>query len=108
MFRDVTLSGRIGSDVGSRTTRNHSTITILSLATYCLSQSTWHKCVSFGCAAEYANLTMGALLRIIGGIQKRKYVANDGAKKSVTGIPVLRIAWLDRARKPASTERAAV
>ena len=58
--------------------------------------------------AEYAaTLTKGAHLQIIGEIQTREYVAKDGAKKSVTEIRVQRIARLDRAPKPETTEGAA-
>jgi len=72
------------------------------------SQTTWHKCVSFGRTAEYAaTLTKGAHLQIIGEIQTREYVAKDGAKKSVTEIRVQRIARLDRAPKAETTEGAA-
>ena len=118
MFNNVTLIGYLGSDAESRTTRNNSTLTVLSLATKRTwknretgareSQTTWHKCVSFGRTAQYAaTLTKGAHLQIIGEIQTREYVAKDGAKKSVTEIRVQRIARLDRAPKPESTEGAA-
>ena len=118
MFNNVTLIGYLGSDAESRTTRNNSTLTVLSLATKRTwknretgareSQTTWHKCVSFGRTAEYAaTLTKGAHLQIIGEIQTREYVANDGAKKSVTEIRVQRIARLDRVPKPEATEGAA-
>jgi single-strand DNA-binding protein len=55
MFNNVTLIGYLGSDAESRTTRNNSTLTVLSLATKRTwknretgereSQTTWHKCV---------------------------------------------------------------
>ena len=64
MFNNVTLIGYLGSDAESRPTRNNSTLTVLSLATKRTwknrqsgereSQTTWHKCVSFGRTAEYA------------------------------------------------------
>ena len=64
MFNNVTLIGYLGSDAESRTTRNNSTLTVLSLATKRIwknretgereSQTTWHKCVAFGRTAEYA------------------------------------------------------
>ena len=118
MFNNVTLIGYLGSDAESRTTRNNLTLTVLSLATKRTwknretgareSQTTWHKCVSFGRTAEYAaTLTKGAHLQIIGEIQTREYVAKDGATKSVTEIRVQHIARLDRAPKSESTEGAA-
>ena len=118
MFNNVTLIGYLGSDAESRTTRNNSTLTVLSLATRRSwknretgerqSQTTWHRCVAFGRTAEYAaSLTKGAQLQIIGEIQMREYVARDGSKKSVTEIRVQRIARLDRVPKPETTVGAA-
>jgi single-strand DNA-binding protein len=118
MFNNVTLIGYLGSDAESRPTRNNSTLTVLSLATKRTwknrqsgereSQTTWHKCVSFGRTAEYAaGLTKGAHLQIVGEIQTREYIAKDGTKKSVTEIRVHRIVRLDRASKAESTEGAA-
>ena len=71
MFNHVTLIGYLGSDAESRTTRNNSRLTVLSLATKRTwknratgereSQTTWHKCVAFRRTAEYAaGLTKGA------------------------------------------------
>jgi single-strand DNA-binding protein len=115
MFNNVTLIGYLGSDAESRPTRNNSTLTVLSLATKRTwknrqtgereSQTTWHKCVSFGRTAEYAaGLIKGAHLQIVGEIQTREYIAKDGTKKSVTEIRVHSIVRLDRASKAESTE----
>ena len=109
MFNNVTLIGYLGSDAQSHTIRNNSTLTVLSLATKRSwknrqtgqreSQTTWHKCVSFGRTAEYAaTLTKGAQVQIVGEIQTREYVAKDGAKKSVTEIRVQRITRLSPTR----------
>src|SRR5205085_480082 len=64
MFNNVTLIGFLGSDAESRTTRNNSTLTVLSLATKRTwknretgereSQTTWHRCVAFGATAAWA------------------------------------------------------
>lgn len=118
MFNNVNLIGYLGCDAESRTTRNNSTLTVLSLATKRTwknretgqreSRTTWHRCVVFGKTAEYAaTLTKGTHLQIIGEIQTRDFVGRDGAKKSVTEIRVHRIARLDRAAKVESTEAAA-
>lgn len=118
MFNNVTLIGYLGSDAESRTTRNNTAMTVLSLATKRTwknretgereSQTTWHRCVTFGRTAEYAaTLTKGAHLQILGEIQTRDYTGKDGVKKSVTEIRVQRIAQLDRAPKTESTEGAA-
>ncbi|MBN9658372.1 MAG: single-stranded DNA-binding protein [Acidobacteria bacterium] len=118
MFNNVTLIGYLGSDAESRTTRNNTAMTVLSLATKRTwknretgereSQTTWHRCVTFGRTAEYAaTLTKGAHLQILGEIQTREYTGKDGVKKSVTEIRVQRIARLDRAPKTESAEGAA-
>ena len=118
MFNNVTLIGYLGSDAESRPTRNNSTMTVLSLATKRTwknretgereSQTTWHKCVSFGRTAEYAaGLTKGAHVQIVGEIQNREYLAKDGTKKFVSEIRMHRIVRLDRASKTESTEEAA-
>ena len=109
MFNNVTLIGYLGSDAQSRTTRNNSTLTVLSLATKRTwknrqtgereSQTTWHKCVAFGRTAEYAaTLAKGAHVQIVGEIQNREYFAKDGSKKSVSEIRIQRIARLSPAR----------
>lgn len=118
MFNNVTLIGYLGSDAESRTTRNNTAMTVLSLATKRTwknretgereSQTTWHRCVLFGTTAAWASgLKKGAHLQIIGEIQAREYTGKDGVKKSVTEIRVQRIARLDRAPKSESTEGAA-
>ncbi|HLG98662.1 MAG TPA: single-stranded DNA-binding protein [Bryobacteraceae bacterium] len=118
MFNNVNLIGYLGSDAESRTTRNNSTLTVLSLATKRTwknretgdreSRTTWHRCVVFGKTAEYAaTLTKGAHLQIVGEIQTWDFVGRDGAKKYVTEIRVHRIALLDRVAKVEPTEAAA-
>jgi single-strand DNA-binding protein len=118
MFNNVNLIGYLGSDAESRTTRNNSTLTVLSLATKRTwknrqtgdreSRTTWHRCVVFGKTAEYAaTLTKGTHIQIVGEIQTRDFDGRDGAKKYVTEIRVHRIARLDRMAKVESTEAAA-
>jgi single-strand DNA-binding protein len=112
MFNNVTLIGYLGSDAQSRTIRNNSTLTVLSLATKRTwknrqtgareSHTTWHKCVAFGPTAQYAaTLIKGAHVQIVGEIQNREYLAKDGAQKSVSEIRVRRIARLS----PTSSHR---
>lgn len=80
MFNNVTLIGYLGSNAESRTARNNSTFTVLSLATKRTwknretgakeDQTSWHKCVGFGRTAEYAaTLTKGAHVQIVGEIR---------------------------------------
>ena len=106
MFNNVNLIGYLGSDAESRSTRNNSRLTVLSLATKRTwknretggreSRTTWHRCVVFGRTAEYAaTLTKGAHLQIVGEIQTRSFVGRDDAKKPVAEIRVHRVARLD-------------
>ena len=110
MFNNVTLIGYLGSDAETRTTRNDSVLTVLSLATKRSwknretgaweSQPTWRRCVCFGAvASRAARLTKGSHVQIVGEIHNRDYVGKDGVKKSVTEIRVQRLVRLDRAAK---------
>jgi len=114
----VILTGYLGSDAESRTIRNNSTLTVLSLATNRIwkdretgerrSETTWHRCVSFGSTATYAaTLTKGAHVQIVGEIQTREYVAKDGAKKSVTEVRVRRLMHLNKTEKAGSQSEGA-
>lgn len=114
MFNTVTLIGYLGSDAETRTTRNDSTLTALSLATKRSwknretgaweSKTTWHRCVCFGVVASRASdLTKGAHVQIVGEIQNRDYTGKDGVKRSVTEIRVQRLVRLDRVAKAAES-----
>jgi len=106
----VILIGYLGSDAETRTARNNSTLTVLSLATNRnrkdretgerQSQTTWHRCVSFRQTATYAaTLTKGAHVQIVGEFQTCEYVAKDGAK-SATEVRVRRLTHLTKPRRP--------
>jgi single-strand DNA-binding protein len=117
----VTLIGFLGKDADVRRTRNHQIpFTVLSLATNrswkdpesgdYKSEVSWHRCVAFGRAGEYAaTLTKGAHVQIEGEIRTRTYAdphAKDAAaKKTITEIRVYRIAKIERPGK--GTEGAA-
>ena len=117
-LNNVTLTGFIGGDADTRTTKNNTTFTVFSLATKnswkdresgkWTSRTEWHRAVVFGRLNAFAaTLKKGNHVQIIGEIQTREYVAQDGAKKSVTQIRVRRIVRLDRASKVETTEGAA-
>lgn len=120
----VTLIGFLGKDAEVRHTRNNETpFTMLSLATNrswkdpesgeYKSEVSWHRCVAFGRAGEYAaTLTKGAHVQVEGEIRTREYVEKadgkkSGPKKTITEIRVYRIAKLDRPSKPSSEGAAA-
>ena len=112
----VMITGFVGRDAETRTTRNDSTFTTLSVATKRSwknretgaydSQTTWHRCVVYGPQATFAaTLLKGAHVQIEGELRTREYTEKASgkkdapAKKSITEIHVFRIVKLDRAGK---------
>jgi single-strand DNA-binding protein len=107
----VMITGFVGRDAESRTTRNDNTFTTLSVATKRSwknretdtyeSQTTWHRCVVFGPQAAFAaTLLKGTHVQIEGELRTREYTDQaTGVKKSITEIRVFRITKLDRAAK---------
>ena len=110
----VTLIGFLGKDAEVRRTHNNDTpFTVLSLATNrswkdpesgeYKSNVTWHRCVVFGKASEFAaTLTKGNAVQIEGALNTRQYTPNgddEAAKKSITEVRVYRISKLDRPAK---------
>ena len=103
----VTLIGFLGKDAEVRRTHNNDTpFTVLSLATNrswkdpesgeYKSNVTWHRCVVFGKASEFAaTLTKGAAVQIEGALNTRQYTPQDSdATKSITEVRVYRISKL--------------
>lgn len=115
----VMITGFVGRDAETRTTRNDSTFTTLSVATKRSwknrqtgtyeSQTTWHKCVVFGSQALFAaTLLKGAHVQVEGELRTREYTNQaSGAKKSITEIREFRITKLDRSVKTEQEEAAA-
>jgi single-strand DNA-binding protein len=113
----VTLIGFLGKDAEVRRTQSNQTpFTVLSLATNrrwknpesgeYQSDVSWHRCVAFGPAGEYAaTLAKGAHVQIEGELRTRTYAnprAKDAAaKKTITEIRVYRIAKIERPGKGA-------
>jgi len=112
----VSLTGFLGKDAETKTTRNNASFAVLSLATKRSwkdretgerqSQTTWHRIIAWGKLGEYAaNLIKGAHLQIEGEIRTRDYVQkpsgkkSDEVKKTITEIRATSIAKLDRAKK---------
>jgi single-strand DNA-binding protein len=116
----ATLIGFLGKDAEVKTTRNHASFTVLSLATRRswkdresgerMSETTWHRCIVWGKLGEFAaTLTKGAHVQIEGDIRIREYMAkacdktSDTVKKSITEIRVFTINKLDRSAKAEET-----
>jgi single-strand DNA-binding protein len=110
----VTLLGFLGRDAEVRRTHTNDTpFTVLSLATNqswkdaktgeYKSSVTWHRCVVFGKASEFAGtLSKGNAVQIEGALNTRQYTPNGeepSVKKSITEVRVYRIAKLDRPTK---------
>ena len=107
----VTLLGFLGRDAEVRRTHTNDTpFTVLSLATNqswkdpktgeYKSSVTWHRCVVFGKASEFAaTLTKGNAVQLEGALNTRQYTPTGeqpSVKKSITEVRVYRIAKLDR------------
>jgi single-strand DNA-binding protein len=112
----VSLTGFLGKDAETKSTRNNASFTVLSLATKrswkdreteeWKSETTWHRIIAWGKLGEYAaNLIKGAHLQIEGEIRTREYMQKTAGKKSaevkktITEIRATSIAKLDRTKK---------
>lgn len=118
-LNSVTLTGFLGSDAETRTTKNDVNVAVFSLATKSswrdadsgewLSRTDWHRCVAFGRVAQTAALLKkGDYVHVQGQLQTGEYNGGkDSEKQRVTEIRVFRIVKLDRTRK-SKTEEAAL
>lgn len=112
-LNNVTLTGFIGGDAETRTTRSNTTFTVFSLATKnswkdresgeWTSRTEWHRAVVFGRLTDLAGtLKKGDHVQIQGQLRTREYekTAEDkkksAAKQRVTEIRVTSILKLDR------------
>ena len=115
-LNNVTLTGFLGSDADTRTTKNNTNFTALSLATKTswrdreagewASRTEWHRAVVFGRLTAFAStLKKGDHVQIQGQLRTREYV-KDESKKTVTEIRATSILKLDRSHKqPAAADQ---
>ena len=108
-LNNVTLTGFLGGDADTRTTKNNTNLTAFSLATKSswkdretgewASRTEWHRAVVFGRLTAFAStLKKGDHVQIQGQLRTREY-AKDEAKKTVTEIRITSILKLDRSHK---------
>jgi single-strand DNA-binding protein len=113
-LNNVTLTGFIGGDADTRTTKNNRTFTTFSLATKnswkdresgeWTSRTEWHRAVVFGRLTAFAaTLKKGDHVQIQGQLRTREY-AKDTEKKTVTEIRVASILKLDRSHGQAAAQ----
>jgi single-strand DNA-binding protein len=111
----VTLTGFIGADSETRTTKSNASFTTFSLATKTSwkdresgewqSHTEWHSAVVFGRLHQYAAaLKKGDHVEIRGQLRTREYQGKDAAKRRVTQIRVFSILKLERSRKSDAAE----
>ena len=92
----VMITGFLGRDAETRTARNGSNFTTLSVATKRSwknretggyeSQTTWHRCIVFGPQASFAaTLLKSAHVQIEGELQTREYAENSTKEKGRAG-----------------------
>ncbi len=114
-LNNVTLTGFIGGDAETRTTKSNTAFTVFSLATKNSwkdresgewnSRTEWHRAVVFGPLTELAStLKKGDHVQIQGQLRTREYEntpegGKAGIKRRVTEIRVTSILKLDRSRK---------
>ena len=119
----VTLTGFLGQNAEVKSTRNHHSFTVLSLATKrswkdresgeWRSETTWHRCIVWGKLGDFAStLTTGTHVQVEGEIRHRDYVPKKGtpagdATKSITEVRVSSIVRMDRPKKSGSESEGA-
>ena len=107
-LNNVTLTGFLGGDADTRTTKNNTSFAAFSLATKnswkdrageWASRTEWHRAVVFGRLTAFAAiLKKGDHVQIQGQLRTREYL-KDEAKRTVTEIRVTSILKLDRNHK---------
>ena len=110
-LNSVTLTGFLGADAETRSTRNNTHFTVFSVATKnpwkdpetgeWMSRTEWHHCVVFGrLAAGAGTLKKGDHVHVQGQLQTREYEknngSNDSAKQRVTEIRVSSVFKVER------------
>ena len=104
----ITLIGFLGKDADTRTTRNDSRYTVLSLATKASwkdhdgewqSRTEWHRCIVWGKLGDFAaTLTKGMHLQVEGELRSREYQRDDTSHR-VWEVRTDSILKLDRAER---------
>ncbi len=114
-LNNVILTGFLGGDADTRTTKSNTNFAAFSLATKnswkdratgeWASRTEWHRAVVFGRLTAFAaTLKKGNHVQIQGQLRTREYV-KDEAKKTVTEIRVTSILKLDRSHnQPAAAQ----
>lgn len=119
-LNNVTLTGFIGGDAETRTTKSNTAFTVFSLATKNSwkdhesgewnSRTEWHRAVVFGRLTELAStLKKGDHVQVQGQLRTREYEKategkKTGIKQRVTEIRVTSIVKLDRSWKQNGTQ----
>lgn len=118
-LNSVTLTGFIGGDATTRTTKSNVNFAVFSLATKnswkdretgeWTSRTEWHRAVVFGRLAEFAAaLKKGDHVQIQGQLRTRQYEAAPEAKTplkyQVTQIRVRSILKLEQNNKPSGSD----
>ena len=113
-LNNVTLTGFVGGDAQTRSTKNNTTLATFSLATKqswkdresgeWASRTDWHRAVAFGRLADLASsLRKGDNIQVQGTLRTREYVQGE-SKKTVTEIRVRSLLKLDRSHKQNATQ----
>jgi single-strand DNA-binding protein len=108
-LNNVTLTGFIGGDAETRTTKSNTTFTVFSLATKnswkdresgeWTSRTEWHRAIVFGRLTGLAGtLKKGDQVQIQGQLRSREYEKTTEGKKSATKqrVTEIRVTSIDR------------
>jgi single-strand DNA-binding protein len=110
-LNSVTLTGFLGGDADSRTTKNDVNLTVFSVATKnswrdpesgeWMSRTDWHRCVVFGrLALAAAVLKKGDYVHVQGQLQTREYNGGkDSEKQRITEVRVSSVLKVERLTK---------
>ena len=103
-MNNVTLAGRLGSDIELRTTPQGTNVASVNLAvsdefskdiTYWIPLVFWRKTAEL--AAQY--LKKGSQIGVVGKLTTNTYMANDGTKRTKFEVVVDRLYFLERREK---------
>lgn len=106
-MNQVTLIGRIGTDINLRYTTNGKAVTNIRLATHERNNQTrWHRVTIWGKQAENAQkyLQRGSLIAVQGNLRTDVVEGDNGDRKEYTKVHTNRVKFLDFRGRQSNTD----
>lgn len=108
----INLIGFTGTDAQLRTTQNHGSFAVLSIATKRswldkqsgerVSRTEWHRVIAWGKLSDFAKtLAKGSHVQLNGELRSRTYTGKDSIRRRVSEIHLDSIRKLERAERSA-------